>query len=532
MAIGDYPASWGFPFDAHTASDIQVTYNTIINNEWGISVFNDITDALIQCNEILGSTYDGIDVYNYGYGDNSPTNIIINYNDIVGNGPDGLWVGTLVTQTVDAECNWWGDHSGPSGDGPGTGDTVVGNADYDPWIYVDANAGGPYFSGGPIHFDASATSAGACGTLSYHWDFGDGTTGAGVNPMKTYPYSGVYTVTLTVTLTTVCGKTYSDTDTTTAEFVGDCDPPIIQLIYPTGGEILSGTVTVEWFAIDEDFPGEINDLPIYMYFSSSSGNIWIQIDDVLKNDGEYSLDTTDFADGEYRLKVEARHCGIVADTSDPFTIDNDQAGMKISQVRITDKTINSYNYVKDGDEVEVTAGITGGLDLTIDDITADLSALGGGTNVHPVSYNGYVATWEITEAICGPSDGLIQVTINIDGHSNIGTITADNTKPTVTILKPTNGLYLFNMRIFPFLSRTVIIGAITIQADPVDTNGIEKAEFYLDILDNSPEETTKEQPYQWHLGRKLRGLHNVKILVYDLAGNIHTSSIDMTIFGF
>jgi PKD repeat protein len=47
-------------------------------------------------------------------------------------------------------------------------------------------------------FDASASTA-ASGTItSYFWQFGDGTTGTGVKPNKTYTAQGVYTVTLRV----------------------------------------------------------------------------------------------------------------------------------------------------------------------------------------------------------------------------------------------------------------------------------------------------------------------------------------------
>ena len=46
------------------------------------------------------------------------------------------------------------------------------------------------------------------GIVSYEWDFGDGSTGAGVNVEHTYPRSGQYTVTLTVT----CYENLSATD--------------------------------------------------------------------------------------------------------------------------------------------------------------------------------------------------------------------------------------------------------------------------------------------------------------------------------
>jgi hypothetical protein len=35
---------------------------------------------------------------------------------------------------MDATDNWWGDSKGPSGDGPGAGDSVSSNIDFDPWL--------------------------------------------------------------------------------------------------------------------------------------------------------------------------------------------------------------------------------------------------------------------------------------------------------------------------------------------------------------------------------------------------------------
>lgn len=46
-------------------------------------------------------------------------------------------------------------------------------------------------------FDASGSGGG--GSLSYAWQFGDGQTGTGVSPRHTYPSSGTYQATLTVT---------------------------------------------------------------------------------------------------------------------------------------------------------------------------------------------------------------------------------------------------------------------------------------------------------------------------------------------
>jgi len=61
----------------------------------------------------------------------SSRNITVNYNNIFGN-TNGLQ--NTASENVSAEYNWWGDISGPSGDGNGTGDSITGNANYYPWL--------------------------------------------------------------------------------------------------------------------------------------------------------------------------------------------------------------------------------------------------------------------------------------------------------------------------------------------------------------------------------------------------------------
>ncbi|MCB0166104.1 MAG: PKD domain-containing protein [Anaerolineae bacterium] len=60
-----------------------------------------------------------------------------------------------------------------------------------------------YFEGSPVTFDASESSDPGDDVLTYAWDFGDQTTGTGVNPTHTYadnkPDHSAHSVTLTVT---------------------------------------------------------------------------------------------------------------------------------------------------------------------------------------------------------------------------------------------------------------------------------------------------------------------------------------------
>ena len=64
-----------------------------------------------------------------------------------------------------------------------------------------ADAGGPYFDvvNALIEFNGSASHDPDGSIINYTWDFGDGSTGYGVNPTHIYTSAGVYIVTLTVT---------------------------------------------------------------------------------------------------------------------------------------------------------------------------------------------------------------------------------------------------------------------------------------------------------------------------------------------
>jgi len=64
---------------------------------------------------------------------------VINYNEFIDNNIAVRANGTL--SIINAENNWWGACDGPSGDGPGSGDAVIGNVDYIPWTDC-TNVGG------------------------------------------------------------------------------------------------------------------------------------------------------------------------------------------------------------------------------------------------------------------------------------------------------------------------------------------------------------------------------------------------------
>ncbi len=96
-------------------------------------------------------------------------------------------------------------------------------------------------------FDASGSQDPDGTIVSYFWDFGDGTTARGKTVTHSYAGIGVFTVTLTVTDDE--GETAIDRVRVT---VVDTTPPLVKILFPSGGEIVpaGGTLTIRWTAFD------------------------------------------------------------------------------------------------------------------------------------------------------------------------------------------------------------------------------------------------------------------------------------------
>jgi len=79
------------------------------------------------------------------------------------------------------------------------------------------------------------------------------------------------------------------------------------------------------------------------------------------------------------------------------------------------------------------------------------------------------------------------------------------------------------------LSRTIIIGGITIEVDAEDSSGIDRTEFYLD---GELMKTDTSSSPEWYMNMKLRGQHNLEVTVIDHAGNKITESKMIKVFNF
>ena len=172
---------------------------------------DDATDTEIAGN-ILGPDNTGYGILQEATGGRS-TGTDVHANTISGNALGGIR--NDDTASIDATQNWWGDPSGPSGAGTGTGDSVSTNVLFDPWLTCPP-AEQPC-ANQPPHASFTATPSQMPGSLqvsvdgtassdpdgtiaSYSWNFGDNSDGAsGPTANHIYRAAGTYTITLTVT---------------------------------------------------------------------------------------------------------------------------------------------------------------------------------------------------------------------------------------------------------------------------------------------------------------------------------------------
>ncbi len=99
----------------------------IIRNSSGSGISTTGNDSLpsITCSDIVNNK-NGV----YAESNSHPS---ISDCRIAGNKSSGVTNTTSAT-TIDAKNNWWGNSSGPSGAGPGTGDAVSSYVSYSPWL--------------------------------------------------------------------------------------------------------------------------------------------------------------------------------------------------------------------------------------------------------------------------------------------------------------------------------------------------------------------------------------------------------------
>jgi len=148
-----------------------------------------------------------------------------------------------------------------------------------------------------------------------------------------------------------------------------------------------------------------------------------------------------------------------------------------------------------------------------------------GLSVQQTIDTGYIITGATGDIDFENIDVLL---IKTDGNGTMGWSKtfgwswSDKSPPTISITKPTTGLYFRNKKIKTILvSRILILGTIDIEANATDNqSGIENVEFYIDD-ELKANDTSAPYNYTWIRDRRqfLRHKHVVKVVAYDTAGN-------------
>jgi parallel beta-helix repeat protein len=112
--------------NVYCASASPALQHCIIRNSDGYGIYTTGSAAapLISCSALTNNNY-GV----YATASSDPTVVDCR---ITGNTSYGIY-SDISSITIDAENNWWGNASGPSGAGPGTGDAVSSYVDFTPW---------------------------------------------------------------------------------------------------------------------------------------------------------------------------------------------------------------------------------------------------------------------------------------------------------------------------------------------------------------------------------------------------------------
>ena len=128
-AVGGEDVVVGIAYVDSTGRIADLTVENIIGNDLGagVAIIGDVGTSTVEMTGSTISNNDDVGIYVC-----TNSTLEAHFNKIVGNTDFG--VVNDGGGAVDATNNWWGANTGPSGFGPGDGDAVSNNVDFDPWL--------------------------------------------------------------------------------------------------------------------------------------------------------------------------------------------------------------------------------------------------------------------------------------------------------------------------------------------------------------------------------------------------------------
>ena len=236
--------------------------NSIIRYSEGYGIYTSgLGSPSIQFSEISNNQYYGV------YSGSSILNI--HHSNIYGNG-DGIY--SLTGKITDARYNWWGDATGPSGQGSGSGQTVSSGVIFEPWLGSAYTH--PFYNSDMAstlqEFNPLSSSVDYTFSISDNADWTFTLKDSSGNPVRTIPGSG------NSGLATWDGKdddsvivsdgvyTYQLSSTRTgdgfqaAPLIGDVNVnqelPVAEITFPLDGQLIqSSSIDIQGTASDSNF---------------------------------------------------------------------------------------------------------------------------------------------------------------------------------------------------------------------------------------------------------------------------------------
>ena len=125
------PTLAGAPDACPASAILYEAYSGAIERNTIVDVVKPCSPAPVGPRNQAGAIYVGSRI-----GGIRAADVSVRFNDLGGNAFAGLRIGSNQLTSIDASCNWWGDPSGPSGLGSGSGDAIA----------VEAGAADPGFT--------------------------------------------------------------------------------------------------------------------------------------------------------------------------------------------------------------------------------------------------------------------------------------------------------------------------------------------------------------------------------------------------
>jgi len=207
------------------------------------------------------------------------------------------------------------------------------------------------------------------------------------------------------------------------------DPPLVTVIFPNGGEVLTDSAVIAWTAADPD-PGDSTLLLVDLEFSDDAGDSWSVIDSGLVNDGAYPWDISGIPDGDdFLIRITAIDTSGLTDddVSDAlFSIDNVAQAPVVTVV-----SPNGGEVLADSALITWTASDPDPGETALLSVDLDVSA-NGGASWSPIDsgqVNDGAYEWDLT----GWSEGN-EYLVRIIVTDTIGQVDADSSDAVFTII--------------------------------------------------------------------------------------------------